>query len=157
EDDGKILEGGTLNVLFNGRDKWKYTASERLLYSFRLDQRDWSPFQELNAVSFPNLPVGKHYLQVRAMDRNGNMEVKPARLEFAVALPWYKETRLVWISFAGLAVTLFFAGLAFNRHRQLVRSYVEVERKVAERTQQLEQASRELVHSQKMNALGTLA
>jgi signal transduction histidine kinase len=54
-------------------------------------------------------------------------------------------------------VTVFFAGLAFNRHRQLVRSYAEVEAKVALRTQQLERANLELFHSQKMNALGTLA
>jgi len=38
-----------------------------------------------------------------------------------------------------------------------LRSYAEIERKVAERTSQLEVANRELLHSQKMNALGTLA
>ena len=54
-------------------------------------------------------------------------------------------------------MALFFAGLAFNRHRQLLRSYAEVERKVAQRTQELEVANRQLLHSQKMNALGTLA
>ena len=74
-----------------------------------------------------------------------------------MVLPWYKESRLVLIAVAGLAVALFFAGLAFNRHRQLLRSYAEVEQKVAERTQELEIANRELLHSQKMNALGTLA
>ena len=57
----------------------------------------------------------------------------------------------------GLAVALFFAGLAFNRHRQLLRSYAEVEEKVAQRTRELESANRQLLHSQKMNALGTLA
>jgi signal transduction histidine kinase len=72
-------------------------------------------------------------------------------------LPWYKETRLVLIACAGAAAAVFFGGLAFNRHRQLVRSYAEIEKKVTERTQQLEVASRELLHSQKMNALGTLA
>jgi signal transduction histidine kinase len=39
----------------------------------------------------------------------------------------------------------------------LLHSYAEVEKKVAERTHELEITSRELVHSQKMNALGTLA
>jgi len=36
-------------------------------------------------------------------------------------------------------------------------SYAEVERKIAERTRELEIANRELVHSQKMTALGTLS
>ena len=97
------------------------------------------------------------YFQVRAMDRNGNIDPKPALLEFVVTVPWYKEIRLVLIALAGAAVALFFAALAFNRHRQLLRSYAEVEKKVAERTRELEIASRELLHSQKMNALGTLA
>jgi signal transduction histidine kinase len=91
------------------------------------------------------------------MDRNCNIDPFPARLEFVVVLPWYKESRLVLIAFAGLAVALFFAGLAFNRHRQLVRSYSEVEQNVAQRTRELENANRQLLHSQKMNALGTLA
>ena len=91
------------------------------------------------------------------MDRNGNVEPKAARYDFAVVLPWYKETRLVAIALAGLTGALFFAALAFNRHQRLVHSYAEVERKVAERTRELEIAHRELVHSQKMTALGTLA
>jgi signal transduction histidine kinase len=56
-----------------------------------------------------------------------------------------------------LIAVVFFAGLAVNRHLQLKRSYAEVERIVAERTAQLEKANQELLHSQKMRALGTLA
>jgi signal transduction histidine kinase/ligand-binding sensor domain-containing protein len=152
-----IPAGGTITLTFSGEDKWKYTPRQRLLYSCRLDGRDWSPFQEERGVAFTDLPAGKHYFQVRAMDRNCNIDPTPARLEFVVILPWYKESRLVLIAFAGLAVALFFAGLAFNRHRQLLRSYSEVEQKVAQRTRELEIANRQLLHSQKMNALGTLA
>ena len=153
-----VPEGGILNLTFSGQDKWKFTPRERLLYSYRLDEREWSPFQEANSVPFADLPPGKHYFQVRAMDRNGNVDLmKAAKLDFAVVLPWYKETRLVLISTAGVAAALFFAGLAFNRHRQLLHSYAEVEGKVAQRSNELELANRELLHSQKMNALGTLA
>lgn len=150
-------EGAMVTLAFNGRDKWKHTTAERLLFSHRLDEREWSPFLEGREVSFTDLPIGKHYFQVRAMDRNGNIDPKPARLEFAIVAPWYRETRLVWILTIALAVAIFFAALAFNRHRRLQYSYAEVERQVAERTRELELANRELVHSQKMNALGTLA
>ncbi|HWX19441.1 MAG TPA: ATP-binding protein [Candidatus Binatia bacterium] len=157
EQESHVPEGGAITLFFSGQDKWKYTPRSRLLYSYRLDDHDWSVYQEANQVSFAELPAGKHYFQVRAMDRNCNVEPKPPKCEFVVVLPWYKESRLVLISGAGLVAAFFFAGLAFNRHRQLVRSYAEVEQKVAERTQQLEIANRELFHSQKMNALGTLA
>jgi signal transduction histidine kinase len=158
EKDKNIHEGGAITLTFSGHDKWKHTPRERLLYSHRLDDHDWSPFQEASPVTFADLPAGKHSFQVRAMDRNCNVDLKSAaELNFLVVLPWYKEKRLVLISMLGVLVALFFAGLAFNRHRQLVRSYAEVEKKVAERTRELEIASRELLHSQKMNALGTLA
>ena len=156
-DDASYREGETVMLTLAGRDKWKQTVAERLLFSHRLDEREWSPFQEHREVSFVDLPVGKHYFQVRAMDRNGNIDANPARLEFAVVAPWYRETRLVWILTIALAVAIFFAALAFNRHRRLQLSYAEVERQVAERTRELELANRELLHSQKMNALGALA
>jgi signal transduction histidine kinase len=145
-----------LTVSFSAIDKWKFTPRDRLLYSYRRDEQDWSPFQEMTHIPLTDLPAGKHVFQVRAMDRNCNIEPKVQR-EFSIVLPWYKETRLVSIALAGLATALFFAGLAFNRHRQLLRSYAEVERKVAERTHQLELAHHELAQSQKMTALGTLA
>ncbi len=157
EQDKSVAEGGAVTLNFVARDKWKYTPRERLLYSYRRDELDWSPFQELTRISYADLPAGQHYFQVRAMDRNCNIELKPAQLDFLVTVPWYRETRLVLISLAGLGGAFFFAIVAFNRHWQLVRSYAEVERKVAERTQELELANRELLHSQKMNALGTLA
>jgi signal transduction histidine kinase len=156
-EENSVPQSAVISMVFRGDDKWKYTPRERLLYSYRLDQHDWSQFLEANYVTFSDLPAGPHSLEVRAMDRNGNVEVRPARMAFSVALPWYKETRLVLISFTGMVTALFFAALAFNRHRKLVRSYAEVEKKVAERTRELEITSRELVHSQKMNALGTLA
>jgi signal transduction histidine kinase len=155
--ENNIPEGGTVTLFFDGMDKWKYTPRQRLLYSYQLNGRDWSLFQEERTISFTDPPAGRNYLQVRAMDRNCNVDPNPAAFEFVVVLPWYKELRLVLILSAGLAVALFFAGLAFNRHRQLVRSYSEVGKIVAQRTQELEVANRQLLHSQKMNALGTLA
>jgi signal transduction histidine kinase len=155
--DTLIPEGGTITLSFSGQDKWKFTPRSRLLYSHRLDERDWSPFVDWSTATFSDLPPGRHFVQVRAMDRNGNIEPKPTQVIFAVALPWYREPRLLGIAGVGLAAALFFAAVALNRHLQLRRSYAEVERQVAERTRELEQRSRELLHSQKMNALGTLA
>jgi signal transduction histidine kinase len=149
-------ENKTISLAFIGQDRWKYTPRERLLFSYRLDDREFEPYQERDHIALTDLHAGKHYFQVRAMDRSGNQS-KSAQLEFSIVLPWYKETRLLLISLSGLAAALFFAALAFNRHRQLVRSYAEVERKVAERTKQLEVANHELLQSQKMKALGTLA
>ena len=153
----RVREGNPITLSFSGQDKWKFTSSDRLLYSYKLDYRDWSPFTETRTFFFYDLPAGRHVCQARTMDRNGNIDPTPAMIEFVVTLPWYREIRLVLIVAAGATVALFFAALAFNRHRRLLRSYAEVERKVTERTHELEATGRELLHSQKMNALGTLA
>ena len=150
-------EGKAISLAFIGQDKWRYTPRDRLLFSYRLDEREWSPYQDVNHIPLSDLTAGKHYFQVRAMDRSANESKPPTQLEFAIVLPWYRETRLLLISLTGLAAALFFAALAFNRHRQLVRSYAAVEQKVTERTRQLEVANYELLQSQKMKALGTLA
>ena len=157
EDERGLTEKDTLNLLFDGRDKWNYTPRDRLLYSHQLDQLGWSAFREATVFSFPNPAPGRHYFQVCAMDRNGNVDPFPATLEFTVITPWFRETRLWIILLLGAGAAVFFAAVAWHRHRQLIRSYAAVEQKVAERTRELEAATRELMQSQKMNALGTLA
>jgi signal transduction histidine kinase/ligand-binding sensor domain-containing protein len=152
-----VPEDGVILVKFGGRDKWNTTSPRRLLYSYRLDTGEWSPFADVDAVSFSDLPAGRHYFQVRAMDRAGNIDPDPAQLDFAMVPPWYKESRLVLIASAGVAAAGFFALLALRRHRALVLSYAQVENQVAQRTHELELAHQELLQSQKMRALGTLA
>jgi signal transduction histidine kinase len=91
------------------------------------------------------------------MDRNWNEETDPPAFEFVAVVPWYNEPRLLILGGCSLIIAGFLGWLAVNRHFRLVRSYAEVERIVAQRTQELERANRELLHSQKMRALGTLA
>jgi signal transduction histidine kinase len=155
ENESEEARGVTLHL--NGVDKWNYTSPSRLLYAYCLDQGVWSPFTNVSTVSFQNLSGGPHYLQIRAMDRNRNQDPSVTTYEFAVAIPWSRDPRLLGVAILGLIAVIFFAGLAVNRHLQLKRSYAEVERIVAERTAQLEKANQELLHSQKMRALGTLA
>ena len=156
DENGDFREGSPVTIGFGGQDKWKFTPASRLLYAYQLDGREWSPYQEGRSARFSQLTPDKHYFQVKSMDRNWN-ESLPQLYEFAIVLPWYKESRLLLISCTGLIIIIFFAGVAVNRHLRLRRSHAEVEAQVALRTKQLEIASQELLHSQKMNALGTLA
>jgi signal transduction histidine kinase len=157
DEEKSIPEDGVITIAFSAQDKWQLTPERRMLFSHRLDEGEWSSFDPGTRVAFSDLPAGRHYFQSRAMDRAGNIDPDPAHLEFVVVLPWYKESRLVLIASAGGAVALFFAILAYRRHRQLVLSYAQVEKQVAERTRELGLANQELLQSQKMRALGTLA
>ena len=156
-DHANIQEDAVFTLYFQGRDKSNQTAPGDLLFSWRLDEREWSSFQPETVVAVSGLGLGRHVFQVRALDRNGNVENSPVQIEFNIVVPWYREARLVVVLGIALMVSLFLGAVALNRHRHLQQSYSAVELLVAERTRQLELANRELLHSQKMNALGTLA
>jgi len=160
-----LLEGGVREVsvrehptvTFRGRDKWDLTLPERLRFATRLDEGPWSSPEVVTSVTVSALTAGPHRFSVRATDEALNEEFQPMVLEFTAYVPWYAEPRLMAVTAAAVLVALGLAWLAVNRHFRLVRSYAEVERIVAERTRELERANQELLHSQKMRALGTLA
>ena len=142
---------------FHGRDKWDYTPANRLLFSHRLDEGPWSPFSPDISATFTNLPAGKHRFAVHAIDRNWNEEPELQIYEFASVVPWFREPRVLALAVCGTIIICFLTWLAVNRHLRLLRSYAEVESIVAQRTEELERANQELLHSEKMRALGTLA
>jgi signal transduction histidine kinase/ligand-binding sensor domain-containing protein len=150
---------GDLRALFvfGGDDRWRFSTSGRLMFSSHLDNEPWSAWRTASSVQYTNVAAGAHRFEVRAMDPCGNIQPQPATLEFSVALPWFRDPRLVATS-AALAVLAVMLGVqAFLSYIRLKRSYAEVERQVAERSAALEKANAELLHSQKMRALGTLA
>jgi signal transduction histidine kinase/ligand-binding sensor domain-containing protein len=146
-----------LRLTFHGHDRWDSTPARRLVFSHRIDEASWFPYSPATGVTLTNLPAGKHRVAVRAMDRNWNEDPDPALFEFTVIIPWYAEPRVVIVGTSGLVIALLLAWLAVDRHLRLLRGYAEVEAIVAQRTRELERANQELVHSQKMRALGTLA
>jgi signal transduction histidine kinase len=100
---------------------------------------------------------GRHQINFQVMDRNGNIQTGFTSHEFEIILPWHEDFRLTVIVGFGGMMMLFFIGLSYRKHHQLVHSYSQVEQKVTERTHELERANQALLHSQKMQALGTLA
>jgi diguanylate cyclase (GGDEF)-like protein len=111
--------GGKVRLAFSGTDKWKYTSPDRLTYSWRIDGLEWSPFESSQFASFDGLRAGTHRFEVRAMDRNGNIDPAPPRFEFSVLLPWYLEKP--FLLFAVLAAVIIFltSRTAWRHHRKL--------------------------------------
>ena len=66
------------------------------------------------------------------------------------------QTTLI-VSLAGFCVAALFALASLRRHREAIAGYLAAETKAARRNRELEIAKVELMHSQKMQALGSLA
>jgi signal transduction histidine kinase len=67
------------------------------------------------------------------------------------------SARFVGPAFASVALVVFCAGFVLRRQRQLFGSYLQIDDLMEQRNRELKVAQTELMHSQKMKALGTLA
>jgi signal transduction histidine kinase/ligand-binding sensor domain-containing protein/ActR/RegA family two-component response regulator len=118
---GNSREGppdGNVRIFFSGIDKWKQTASDRLLFSYSLDSLPWSPFAPTSVVAFQRLAPKKHIIRVRAMDRNANGEPAADSFEFIVDLPWFRQAGFFVIAAAGCLVIMILVGMAVRNFRQ---------------------------------------
>jgi diguanylate cyclase (GGDEF)-like protein len=111
--------GGEVRLTFSGADKWKFTAPDRLTFSWRLDGAAWSRFRSSQFVSFQGLRSGSHTFEVRAMDRNGNIDPSPARYEFSVLFPWYLEKQFLILAALAVSVIFWLSRMAWLHHRKL--------------------------------------
>jgi signal transduction histidine kinase len=164
ESTSRVPPGGAAHVLFGGTDKWDATAADRLLYSWRVDGGPWAPFSESTSAAAAGLPAGPHAFEVRAMDRNGNVDPTPASLAFLVLSPWYLDTGFLLLGIPSLLLIGGGIGLAVTR-------YLRLERLVADRTRALQEANVQIQHdaearqraeaqlhqAQKLEAIGRLA
>jgi signal transduction histidine kinase/ActR/RegA family two-component response regulator len=99
-------------------DKWKQTTAGRLLFSYRLDHGAWGPFLAQNFAMLRQLPRGTHSLEVRAMDRSGNVSPQPAAFEFRVAGLWYLNGGFLALAAAGLGAIVALGILAVSQYRR---------------------------------------
>ena len=70
-------------------------------YQWRMDDREWSEVRSLSDFTFTSLSDGDHRFEVRAIDRDGNIDPTPAVHAFIVEGPWWKNP---WVFGSGLAM-----------------------------------------------------
>ncbi|MBM3239392.1 hypothetical protein FJZ31_24125, partial [Candidatus Poribacteria bacterium] len=69
---------------FSGAD---LQTPEALEYSWRWDGGNWSDFSKNTSVPLPKLGNGEHWFEVRAKDKDGNIDLTQARVGFEVNIP----------------------------------------------------------------------
>jgi signal transduction histidine kinase/FixJ family two-component response regulator len=123
-----VPASGDVRFVFSGVDKWKQTTAERTLFSHRLDEGAWTPFEAGNAAVFRKLGSGNHRFEVRAMDRNGNMDRHPQSIQFRVLNPWYLSAGFLLLAGAGMASILTLGYLAISQYLRRGELIVELHR-----------------------------
>ncbi len=142
-----IAPDGIVRIAFTGMDKWKYTETNRLLYSYRFDDNDWSPYSSETIVSATGMVPGKHVFRVKAIDRNWNEDPTPALFHFVVHPYWYQKPTVFFIvltSFIIILVLLLWHLLRFLRQEHII----------SKRTNTLKEKEKELLsYQQKLRAM----
>lgn len=84
---------GPGNAFFSwiGRDRWEDTPRSELEFSYRLSGRNWTPFSKQSDVVLLDLPSGEYTIEVRARDRDFNVDPTPAIASFRVIPPLWRQ------------------------------------------------------------------
>jgi serine phosphatase RsbU (regulator of sigma subunit)/ligand-binding sensor domain-containing protein len=111
----QVSQPGNTGLAWLASDPWRTSPTELLEFSWRLDEKAWSPFTTETNHLFELLPSGTHTFQVKARDLDFNEDPTPASVTFTVVPPVWQEP---W--FIGLMVVL--AGAIGLQSCRVVRS-----------------------------------
>ncbi len=125
---GEVPSSGDVRIVFSGMDQWKQTTGDRLLFSNRLDGSGWTPFHPGRSVTYHKLASGTHRFEVRAMDRNGNIDQQPQSFAFHVSKLWYLSGIFLLLAGAGLSAIAGLGWLAISQYRRRSELIVELHR-----------------------------
>ena len=138
---GNRLPFDNVTVEWTGIDPWKNTQTEQLVFSWKLDDADWSPFSVEKRKTFTNLSSGFHTLQVRAMDNDGNIDSTAERFKFEILPPVWRQSWFLGLIILFLSTTVFLISRVVVHTRDRDRTQRELIRTQA---QLVEEAQKEL-------------
>lgn len=87
----EVDNAGNTAIFWSGHHYFNRVSPEDLLYSFRLNEGEWSGFSNQTTHTFTGLADGHYVFEVRSMDPQGNIDPTPARIEFSVIPPVWKQ------------------------------------------------------------------
>lgn len=111
-----VSQPGNTTLSWAGNDPWKVTPDKNLQFSYRLNNKPWSPFTTKTSDIFLGLSSGNHTFEVRARDADFNIDPTPAQLQFVVTTPVWAQPWFI------LMVTLLGAAIACQTHRVMQRN-----------------------------------
>lgn len=117
----EVDHAGNTTIFWSGKHFFNKTDASELLYSYRLNDSEWSAYSALNNHTFTGLDDDTYQFQVRAMDKEGNVDRTPASVSFVVQPPIWKQTWFV------LLITSFLIAIGFYQY-QIIKKRQILER-----------------------------
>ena len=115
----EVSPDGNTIISWEGEDFFEATNSKQLTYSYRLDGGEWSPFSQKKLHTFLNLSSKTHTFEVRARDLDLNIDPSPARIQFEVHPPVWRQAWFQMLLLAFLAVISIFEYRIIRKKQKL--------------------------------------
>lgn len=129
----QVSQPGNAVISWRAVDPWMRTAEADLRYSFRLDGGRWSKFTAATNHVLLELPPGRHTFEVRARDRDLNVEMAPARATFEVLPPVWRQPWFLSLLAVLLTAIAAQTWRVLSRDRLLLRANHDLRLEVDER------------------------
>jgi len=129
-DSSAVAASVTIN--WTGQDAWLSTPQEDLHYSYRLDAGIWSPFFPRTSHTMSGLTPGRHVFEVRARDRDFNVEPQPASITFSVIPPVWRQGWFILLIGAFLTIIVIMAVYLVRAHEARVTQQLQFDKQQAQ-------------------------
>ncbi len=125
-DSSAVAASVTIN--WTGQDAWFSTPQEQLHYSYRIDDGVWSPFFRKTGHTMSDLTSGRHVFEVRARDRDFNVDPQPASIAFSVMAPVWRQPWFILLNGALLTTIVVLAVYLVRTHEAHVTQQLQFEK-----------------------------
>ncbi|MEZ5044800.1 MAG: response regulator [Saprospiraceae bacterium] len=117
----EVSSKGNMLVSWTAEDFFQDTPDDRLLFSYRINGEEWSPYSEETHHTFMNLPSGNYTLEVRSRDMDFNVDPIPASINFVVHPPLWKQGWFLSLMLAFLITLCIFEYRVISKNQKLER------------------------------------
>ena len=115
----RVQQPGNVLMTWSGADIWQRSETAALQFSTRLDGGEWSPFSPDRQTILLDVPDGRHTFEVRAQDRDFNIDPTPARIEFRVVPPIWKQAWFLALVLTFLTIIAVYEIRLINRNQKI--------------------------------------
>jgi signal transduction histidine kinase/DNA-binding response OmpR family regulator/ligand-binding sensor domain-containing protein len=117
----KVDYAGKTLISWKANDNWEETPSEKMMYSYRINSKNWSPYQYDNYVTLTNLKPGKYIFKVRSKDIDLNVDPHPAEVHFEVAPPVWRQGWFFMLLGIIILVIAYYEARILIRNKRLAK------------------------------------
>ena len=103
----EIPPEGNVLIRFTGKDFMHKTPPDKLQFSYRLNEGEWSLFSSDRSALLLDLKNGEYLFEVRARDMDLNIDENPGTVTFIVEPPVHKKAWFILTIFSFLSIISF--------------------------------------------------